>query len=125
MRKKKWSKKYGGTAACTMRLIKKSQYSGGSDEEKRRKAKEIKKREFYFGDSWFTGRRLIMGMRKEGLLHEYFGALKTNKSGVPKAEVEKLMADWPAGSILVLECKEHELFYVGYKYSFKKKGGNF
>ena len=31
------------------------------------------------------------------------------------------MKDWPSGSYIVLECKEHRLFAVGYKYSLRSK----
>ena len=37
-----------------------------------------------------------------------------------KGEVEEITKDWPSGSYLVLECKDLELFYVGYNYSYKQ-----
>ena len=80
---------------------------------------QVGKREVFFGNSWFTSRRLCVALSTK-LGHEYFGALKTNHSGTPKAQVEEIMIDWPSGSYLVLECKEVGLFYVGYKYSYKQ-----
>ena len=50
-----------------------------------------------------------------------FGAIKTSHSGTPKADVEEIMKDWPSGSYLVLECEELGLFFVGYKYNYKRK----
>ena len=120
MREKPYSKEYGGTAGCSLRLIEESQYSGQM-EGQRQRSKEIKKRELFLGDSWFTSRRLVLGV-KEKFNHEYFGAMKTNHSGTPKAEVDEIMKEAPAGAYLALECEEHGLFYLGYKYSYKKKG---
>jgi len=31
------------------------------------------------------------------------------------------MKDWPPGSYIVMECKKHKLFAVGYKYSLWSK----
>ena len=103
-----------------MRIIEATQYSGHEREEQRRNAKLSGKRELVFGDSWFTSRRLCVATKKK-FGHEYFGALKTSHSGTPKAEVEDIMKDWPAGSYLVLECKELEPFFVGYKYNYRKR----
>ena len=49
-------------------------------------------------------------------------AIKTNHSGLPKEEVEKLMEDYPSGAHLVLSAKvdEETLYFVGYKYNKKK-----
>lgn len=124
MRKMPWSASHGGTAGCVFRLTDGSQYSGakgGMDD--RNTAKRDGKRELYFGDSWFTGIKAVKGA-KELFGHEYFGALKTNHSGTPKAEIEKLMEKWNPGSYLVLECKEHGMWIMGYKYSHRKKGEN-
>ena len=120
MREREYSKRLGGTAGCSMRLMKATQYSGHMEKE-RQEAKEKSKREVFFGDSWFTSRRLCVAAKEE-LGHEYFGAMKTNHSGTPKEDVEKIMKDWPSGSYLVVECDELQLFMVGYKYSYKKKG---
>ena len=120
MQAKTYSKELGGTAGCSMRIIEASQYSGRL-EEQRKDAMQVGKREVFFGDSWFTSRRLCVALMTK-LGHEYFGALKTNHSGTPKAEVEEIMKKWPSRSYLVLECKEVGLFYVGYKYSYKRKG---
>ena len=99
--------------------MKATQYSGYMEKD-RQEAKEKSKREVFFGDSWFTSRRLCVAAKEE-LGHEYFGAMKTNHSGTPKEDVEKIMKDWPSGSYLVVECDELQLFMVGYKYSYKKK----
>lgn len=120
MRMKPYSRVYGGTGGCTLRLIEASQYCG-SNEPERQKAREIKKREDWNGDSWFTSRRLCEGL-KDLFGHEWFGALKTNHSGTPKEEIEKIMKDWPSGSYLVVECEELQLFMVGYKYNYRKNG---
>jgi len=95
MREKKYLKELGGTAGCRMRLIEASQYSGKL-EEQRQKAMEVGKREVFMGDSWFTSRHLCVAL-KEKFGNEWFGALKTNQSGTPKAKVEEIMKDWPGG----------------------------
>ena len=120
MREQKYSKEFGGTAGCSLRLIEATQYSGHM-EKQRREAKEAGKREVYNGDSWFTSRRLC-DSNKQKFGHEYFGAMKTNHSGTPKEKVEEIMKDWPSGSYLVLECEELGMFFVGYKYNYRKKG---
>ena len=38
--------------------------------------------------------------------------MKTNHSGTPKEEMDKIMTDWPSGSYLVVECKKLKLFMV-------------
>ena len=91
MRKKKYLKELGGTAGCSMRIIESSQYSGQL-EEVRQKAKKDGKRELFLGNSWFTSRRLCLALKGK-IGHEYFGALKTNHSGTPKAQVDKVMCD--------------------------------
>ena len=120
MRKMKWSAALGGTAGCTLRLVEQSQYCGQNAEE-RRKAKEDGKREVWYFDSWFGSIKSVMGITEQ-LGHESFGVVKTNHSGTPKEEIEKIMKDWPSGSYLVMECEEHGLWMIGYKYSYKKKG---
>lgn len=120
MRKQKYSKELGGTAGCSMRLVEGSHYSG-SLEKQRQELKKCQKRELYFGDSWFTSRRLAESL-KNRYGHEYFGALKTSHSGTPKDPVGGIMQDWPSGSYLVLECEELQLIFIGYKYSYKRKG---
>jgi hypothetical protein len=121
MRKKKWSKEYGGTAGCTLRLAEATQYTGATTMKERNEAKKDGKREIYFHDSWFTSVKSVRGMKKE-LGHECFGVLKTNHAGTPKDELENIMKDWPSGSHLVMECKEHGMFICAYKYSHRKKG---
>ena len=122
MRKMPYSKELGGTAGCTIRLVEGTEYSGMAGKE-RKEAKRVKKRELYYGDSWVTSRRLCVFL-KEKFGHEYFGALKTNHSGTPKAAIEDIMKEWPSGSYLAAECEEIGLFIVGYEYSYKKKGKN-
>lgn len=121
MQKKKWSKKLGGTAGCTLRLAEATQYSGAVKMTERKEAKDTGKRELFFHDSWFTSVKSVEGMKRE-LGHECFGVVKTNHAGIPKDEIENIMKDWPSGSHLVLECKESGLFICGYKYSHRKKG---
>ena len=87
MQEQKYTKQLGGTAACTMRLVEGSHYSGAHTEQ-RRNAKKNGKRELFFGDSWFTSRRLCVFL-KEKYGHEYFGALKSNHSGTPTEVLEK------------------------------------
>ena len=53
---------------------------------KRQKERNEKKRELFYGDSWFTSRHLCTAA-KERFGHEYFGALKTNHSGTSKEEM--------------------------------------
>lgn len=92
-----------------MRLTEQAQYCGyKGNVEHLVEAKAAGKRETYFGKTEFG--------------HEYFGALKTNHGGTPKVEIEKIMEKWNPGSHLVLECKEHGLWIMGYKYSHRKKG---
>ena len=121
MCKKEWSATLGRTAGCTMRLSKCTEYSGHEAMDERKTAKDESKRELYYGDSWFTSVKLLIALMNE-YGHEYFGALKTNKAGAPKDEIEELMKEWNAGSYLVMECEEHRLWIIGYKYSYKKKG---
>lgn len=120
MREKQYSKGLGATAAISMRLIEASEYSGTLSSERQR-AKEIRKREIIIGDSFFTSRRLCVALQ-EKFGHEYFGALKTNHSGTPKIQVGEIMKDWPGGGYLVLVCEELRLFFVGYKYNYRKNG---
>lgn len=122
MRKMPWSAQYGGTAGCTLRLTNEAQYCGyKGGMEDRKMAKDVGKRESWLGDSWFTGIKAVKGTRDK-FAGEYFGALKTNHSGTPKQEIEKIMEKWNPGSYIVLECKEHGLWVLGYKYSYRKKG---
>lgn len=121
MRKKKWSKELGGTAGCTLRLAEASEFSGATKMKERKDAKEAGKRQKFTHDSWFTSVKEVQAMQKE-LGHECFGVLKTNHAGTLKDEIEKIMKDWPSGSHLVLECKEHKMFICAYKYSHRKKG---
>ena len=105
-----------------MRLTELAQYCGyKGNVEYLVAAMAAGKREVYFGDSWFTGPRSATGLKVE-FGHEYFGALKTNHGGTPKVEIERIMEKWNPGSHLVLECEEHGLWIMGYKYSHRKKG---
>lgn len=116
----KYSNEIGATASCVKRGIKATQYSGSGVEIERNEALKQKNGEIFNGDSWFTGIRAARAAANEG--SEYFGPVKTSTGGFPLDEVTKIMADWPAGSHLVLECREHKLFAVGYKYSLRSKG---
>lgn len=120
MRLKKYSKEHGGTAGCSLRLIERSSYAGLLSDE-RQVAVRIGKREMIIADSWFASLRLCRALVRL-LRHEFFGAVKTSHAGVPKEWVEKIMKNWPGGSYLVLECEEEGLFFVGYKYNYRKKG---
>jgi len=115
----KYADAIGPTAACVKRIIEATAYCGNKDEE-RRDAAEEGKTEFYNADAWFAGVRAARAANELG--HEFFGPVKTNHGGFPLLELQKLMKDWPSGSYLVLECKEHRLFAVGYKYSLRSKG---
>ena len=86
MHEQKYSKEHGGTAECTLCLIEATQYSG-SNKPQRQKERNEKKRELFYGDSWFTSWHLCTAA-KERFGHEYFGALKTNHSGTSKEEMD-------------------------------------
>lgn len=84
MQKKWYSKELGGTAGCSMRIIEASQYSGRL-EKQRIDAKEAGKRELFFGDSWFTSRRLCEGLKDINLVTSILGPSK-----LPTAVHQKL-----------------------------------
>ena len=119
MQKKRYSKELGGTVGCSMRTIEPTQYSGRLVKQ-RIGTKEAGKREVFLGDLRFTSQRLCEGLRNK-LGHESFGALKTAHSSTPKAEIDKIMNNWPAGSYLVLECKDTGLFMLGTNTITKRK----
>ena len=115
----KFAEDIGATAAFVKRTIGVTAHCGTKDEE-RRDAAEESKTEFFKGDAWFAGVKGAGAANELG--HEFFGPVKTNHGGSPLLELQTLMKDWPSGSYLVLQCKEHRLFAVGYKYSLRSKG---
>lgn len=121
MQKEKFSKQFGGTAACTFRLVDATAHAG-SKWETRVGAKANTKRELFAGDSWLSSVPVAEGLMDRG--HEYVGALETNHALYPKDEIEKLMTGYPSGAVLVFECttpkKGHKLLAIGYKYNARK-----
>jgi hypothetical protein len=74
--------------------------------------------ETYLGDSWFASVDTCIAMYQR--FHQRFiGVVKTAHSRYPKKFLEETMADWPAGSHLVLEATADgvPLLAVGYKYN--------
>lgn len=120
MRDKKYSANHGGTAGCTLRMVEETQYSGQKFPS-RQHAKEDNKREYYKGDSWFSSVRLAEEM--DARQHAYCGTVKTSSKYFPKDELEAMMADFPSGASLVMECttpRGHDLLAIGYKYNSRK-----
>lgn len=147
MKKEEFYAEVGTTAACTLRTIKRTEYSGIRNRE-RQIAKEKSKRHLYICDSWFGSVKVAenvkllhrvpkvggqegdydlkicreKGQNPDG--HEIIGAVKTNSGSYPKKEIEKIMRDWPSGAYIVLECKtpdtKVDLVAIGYKYNAKK-----
>ena len=114
----RYAKDIGPTAAFVKRTVEATTNSGKKLKE-RRDAKEEGKSDSFYGDSWFAGIKAATAANKLG--HNVFGPVKTNTSGFPINEITEWMKDWPSGSYVVLECKEHKLFAVGYKYSLRSK----
>ena len=114
----KYSAEIGATASCVKRSII-ATANCGTKMSDRTEAKEKGRPDMFAGDSWFAGGKACMAAAKLGC--EFFGPVKTNTSGYPKVEIENIMKDWPSGSWVVLESKEHRLFAVGYKYSLRSK----
>ena len=119
MREKRYSKELGATAGCTARLIEGCSYSGDSND--RHQAKDQKKSLLVYGDSWF-GSKTCSHWLKKNLGHESVLAVKQNHSGLPKAELENLMKDYPSGADIVTKATIDGvvLFFVGYKYNSRK-----
>ena len=115
----KGAKEIGTTAACVNHGIKATEHIG-TRLESCRDAKKYDKTEKFTGDSWFVGVKAAKAAAKKG--HMLFGPVKTNTSGFPKNEFDEWMKDAPSGSHIVMICKMHHLFAVGYKYSLRSKG---
>ena len=143
MKKKEFFQNLGSTAACTLRLICGSQYSGDTPECKQ--AEEQSRRYRFAMDSWFGSVKVaehVKLMHKElqedGTYkyflckekgqnlggHEVIGSVKTSKSHYPLKKLKKIMKNWPSGAHLVFECTAPEtgvrLVAIGYKYNAKK-----
>ena len=114
----KYAKDIGPTATFVKRLVEETAHSGVRLRE-RRDAEELNKPDLYVGDSWFAGVNPATAAHRFG--HKLFGPVKINTSGFLNEEIKEWMKDWPSGSYVVLECKEHKLFAVGYKYSLRSK----
>lgn len=121
MRQLQYAKEFGGTAACTFRLVEETLHCG-SNWETRKHNKEENKKELFGGDSWFSSVPVVMGLAERG--HEYIGAIKTNHALYPKEEIELLMKNWPSGAYTVWECsppgKAYKMIAIGYKYNARK-----
>ena len=120
MQQQQYSKEFGGTAACTFRLVEETLHAG-SKWETRKQAQETNKKELFGGDSWFSSVPVAEGLAKRG--HEYVGAMKTNHALYPKDEIELIMKNWPSGSYIVFQCVTpggHTLIGTGYKYNARK-----
>ena len=114
----KYAKDIGPTAAFVKRAVEETANCGTKLKE-RRDAVEKKKSDFYNGDSWFAG--VTAAIAAQDLGHEFFCPVKTNTAGFSIEKINEWMKDWPSGSYIVLECEEHRLFAVGYKYSLRSK----
>ena len=117
-----YASEIGVTAAFVKRAEEKVAYCGTSLES-RRDAARAKSGEEFHGDSWFASVNAATVSNELG--HDFVGPIKTNTAGFPKDEIEELMKDWPSGSYIVLECREHNLVAIGYKYSLRSKSESF
>jgi hypothetical protein len=114
-----YGKDFPHHAACVLRLLDGSEYSG--DHPSRVEAKANRKPEGYAADSWFASVIVAEQMSARG--HAFVGPVKQNSTRCPKEEIEELMKGWPSGSSIVFECKTeagHDLVCVGYKYNARK-----
>ena len=113
------SQELGATAGCTVCLVEGAQYGGRIDSC--RSAEEERKPLLIYGDSWFGSKKCCRYLKKE-LGHESVMAVKTNHSGLPKEELEKLMDNYPSGASVVLKSTENDcvLYFIGYKYNSRK-----
>ena len=144
MKRKEFFPGLGSTAACTLRLINGSHYSGETPE--RKQAEEQSRRYRFAMDSWFGSVKVaehVKFMHKElqedGTYkyflckekgqntsgHEVIGSVKTSISHYPLKKIQKIMKDWPSGAYLVFECTAPEtgvrLVAIGYKYNASQK----
>ena len=83
MGKKEYSSEFGGTAACTFRLVDSSKHAG-EKWKSRKEAKADDKPEFFKGDSWFTSVVVAEWMAQQG--HAYIGAVKTSHKLFPREQ---------------------------------------
>lgn len=141
MRLRKFFREVSTTAACTLRLITSSVFSGRKLSKERKQAFETERRSLIVCDSWFGSVRLAEAVKllwredngeykinkERGVnpnSHELIAAVKTNHSWFPKQFLEQKMKSWPSGAYLVLECRTPEtkvdLVAIGYKYNSKK-----
>ena len=116
MKDLRFQDRFGGTVACTLRLIEESKHSGLLSEE-RYQARQQNRKVFACGDSWFGS----VPAAEEAAMYnvEFFGVVKTSHKFYPKKDITKIMKDWPTGAYLVLRCntpKENVLYAIGYKY---------
>lgn len=114
LREAKHFKEYGCTSACSLRMMEATQHSG--------QLPENYQKELFLADSWFASVKTAECMMKAG--NAFIGPVKTNTGGFPKAEIEAIMTEWPAGSSIVFEAEDEDgnklgLMAVGYKYRKK------
>ena len=113
MRKKEFSE-LGGTAACTIRVVKATREFKdlpvddlSVDEPKR----------CFYGNSWFGSVKAISNIAKTG--HHAVMMIKTSHLHSPKKWLEKTMSNMPGGTWIVMEgINEKEklpLICIGYK----------
>ena len=109
MRHMRHCDKYGGTAACTLRLGENVVSSDRSHCDT------------MYGDSWFASVRTALAVQKELNCH-FIGHVKIAHKRFPKDWMEKTMEHWPGGTHLVLEScfDDTNLIALGYKYNANK-----
>ena len=89
----------GATTSCAIRTIQTTAKCGQKTEDH--------VRNLYYGDSWFSSVKTCDAV--VATKNEWVGPVKTAHKNFPKAELEKLLENWPGGSYLVLES-EGDLF---------------
>ena len=118
MKQKRWSNQFGSTTACTLRLVRGSQYSGRQSLEiKTARSKGLA--ELHIGDSWFASIKTAEQLKLE-FGHEFIGVVKNNRAYFPRAMLEKQMELWPSGACLAYEVTSPlgvDLLAIGYKYN--------
>ncbi|GAX26777.1 hypothetical protein FisN_9Lu068 [Fistulifera solaris] len=140
MRKSAFSRQIGTNAACAIRLILGSVYSG-EDHAERAAPVNQERRYLVTADSWFGSPRLaetikLLWRDEDGQYrinrsrgenpnaHELIASVKSNSGWFPKHELKKRMKHFPSGSHLVMRCRTPgsniELFAIGYKYNLRK-----
>ena len=119
MHKKQHYKELGATAGCTARLAEQTQYFGNTSE--RLDAKMNEKPLIYYGDSWFGSLKITLWLL-ETYGHESIFVIKTNHGGLPKAQMEEIMKDFPSGSNITMKAtvRGKVVYFVGYRYNSKK-----